>query len=66
MYKLYYEKEEMLEEFTKTGKFPYWKFARNGEASSGPRPLVHDPIKFFLLHIFFLVMNISNSFVSNI
>ena len=54
MYKLYYEKEEMLEEFTKTGTFPHWKFARNGDATSRPRPLVHDPVKFFLLHVFFL------------
>jgi lysophosphatidylglycerol acyltransferase 1 len=54
MYKLYYEKESMLEEFTKTGVFPHTKFSRNGEAASKPRPLVHDPIKFLLLHIFFM------------
>jgi hypothetical protein len=54
MYNLYYEKEEMLEEYKKTGKFPHSKFARNGESTSGPRPLVHDPVKFALLHVFFL------------
>ena len=54
MYKLYYEKETMLEEFDKTGVFPHNKFARNGESSSKPRPLVHDPIRFFVLHVFFL------------
>ena len=54
MYKLYYEKEEMLEEFEQTGVFPHHKFAKNGEATEKPRHLVHDPVRFFLLHVFFL------------
>lgn len=54
MYQLYYEKEEMLKEFYQTGKFPYSKFSRNGEETVRPRPLVHDPMKFIMLHIFFL------------
>lgn len=61
MYNLYAEKEKMLEEYYKTGIFPYNMFppATTSTATSPaaserqPRPLYHDPIKFVLLHLFF-------------
>jgi len=63
MYNLYAEKEKMLEEYYKTGIFPCNMFppattstATSPDASERePRPLYHDPLKFVLLHLFFVV-----------
>jgi len=64
MYNLYAEKEKMLEDYYRSGIFPHNMFppattsraARSTRDSDrAPRPLYHDPLKFSLLHLFFLV-----------
>ena len=47
MYNLYYEKEDLLAEFYANGAFP------NGGAP--PRPLEHGALRYFALHIFFML-----------
>lgn len=47
MYNLYYEKEDLLADFYANGSFP------NG--GSPPRPLEHSGLRYFALHIFFMV-----------
>lgn len=52
MYKLYFDKEMLLEDFYRKGSFP-----RSGAASTPvgkPRELMHDPMRFILLHFFFI------------
>ena len=52
MYKLYFDKEKLLEDFYRTGSFP-----RSGAGSNlvgKPRELMHDPMRFILLHFFFI------------
>jgi hypothetical protein len=43
---------------SRTGVFPHNKFSKDSEEVSAPRPLVHDPLKFILLHVFFLTSSI--------
>lgn len=54
MVKLYQEKDEMLARFYETGEFPYNMF--DPEAKP-PKLICHDPLRFILLHVFFLVSN---------
>lgn len=69
MYNLYVEKEQMLDEYYKTGIFPHNMFPSNLTTSDtdtsngggskfdnarGPRVLHHDPLRFLLLHLFFI------------
>lgn len=62
MYNLYAEKEKMLEEYYRSGVFPHGMFppastSKKSPDSSerAPRQLHHDPLKFLLLHLFFIV-----------
>jgi len=58
MVRLYQEKEEMLDSYYKTGNFPYSMFESGDKSSnnnSAPRLVHHDPLRFVILHIFFLV-----------
>ena len=63
MYNLYAEKDKMLEEYYRTGIFPHEMFppASTSKANSPkvtdrvPRALYHDPLKFLLLHLFFVM-----------
>jgi len=66
MYNLYAEKDKMLEEYYRTGIFPHDMFppASTSKATSpkatdrAPRALYHDPLKFLLLHLFFVVSTV--------
>ena len=49
MYNLYYEKEDLLAHFYAEGAFP------NGPNGAPPRPLEHSGLRYFALHIFFMV-----------
>jgi len=51
MVRLYQEKEELLDTFYKTGKFPHDLFEPD---SLPPKIITHDPLRFLVLHIFFL------------
>ena len=52
MYKLYFEKEKLLEDFYRTGRFP--KSGSGSKEVGSPRELMHDPMRFLLLHFFFI------------
>lgn len=52
MYQLYYDKDKMLAKYYETGVFPYDMFDNQ---ASPPTELHHDPFRFFLLHLFFIV-----------
>lgn len=54
MVKLYQEKEEMLDKFYKTGKFPHDHF---DPSARPPRILTFDPLRFLVVHIFFIFSN---------
>lgn len=67
MYNLYVEKEKMLERYYQTGQFPYDMFPPASTSSNAnnsnlqkraPKLLEHDPLKFLLLHLFFLTSTI--------
>lgn len=49
---LYHEKDQMLAEFYQTGRFPY---ELHTAAGLPPKEVVHDPIRFLIIHVFFLV-----------
>jgi len=54
MVRLYQEKEEMLEKFYETGKFPHDHF----DSAASPPKLIHlDPLRFLIIHAFFLFSN---------
>lgn len=63
MYNLYAEKDKMLEDYYRTGIFPHEMYppASTSKATSpkatdrAPKALYHDPLKFILLHLFFVV-----------
>lgn len=54
MVALYQEKEELLVKFYETGKFPYDNF---DPAALPPKTLYHDPLRFLVIHTFFLCSN---------
>ena len=67
MYNLYAEKDRMLEQYYQTGSFPHDMYppATTSTASEdqqqqprGPKLLHHDPLKFLLLHLFFLASSL--------
>lgn len=67
MYNLYAEKDRMLEQYYQTGSFPHDMYppATTSTASDeqqqqprGPKLLHHDPLKFLLLHLFFLASSL--------
>jgi hypothetical protein len=66
MYNLYAEKDRMLEQYYQTGSFPHDMYppATTSTASveqeqpRGPKTLQHDPLKYILLHIFFLASSL--------
>ena len=66
MYNLYAEKDRMLEQYYQTGSFPHDMYppATTSTASveqeqpREPKMLHHDPIKFLLLHLFFLASSL--------
>jgi len=51
MVNLYKEKDEMLAKFYSTGEFPYSEFTPDAKP---PLEVEHDPIRFIVLHLFFL------------
>ena len=51
MYNLYAEKDALLEEFYRTGRFPY---TRHGPGGNAPLELRHSGARFLALHLFFL------------
>jgi len=51
MVNLYKEKDEMLEKFYSSGEFPYNEFNPDGKP---PLLVEHDPVRFIILHLFFL------------
>ena len=71
MVNLYVQKEQMLDEYYKTGKpeqgrdydlkyccageFPYKMFEDSSRQENIPRTVTHDPLRFLTLHIFFIV-----------
>jgi len=54
MVKLYQEKEEMLGKYYETGQFPYDHF---GCGALPPKLVHHDPLRFLVIHTFFLFSN---------
>lgn len=52
MYTLYIAKEKLLEEFYLTGAFP--RCGAGSKPVGKPRELLHDPMRFLLLHFFFI------------
>lgn len=54
MVRLYQEKEEMLGKFYETGKFPYDHF---DSAALPPKIVHHDPLRFLVIHTFFIFSN---------
>ena len=69
MYNLYVEKEKMLERYYQTGQFPYDMYppastsaaaasAASNLQSRAPKMLYHDPLKFVVLHLFFLASTV--------
>jgi hypothetical protein len=54
MIRLYQEKEEMLDTFYRTGEFPYNHFE---PTALRPKNLYHDPLRFLVIHTFFLFSN---------
>lgn len=55
MVNLYQEKEQMLDVYYKTGKFPHTMFEDSSKRENSPTPVSQDPLRFLTLHIFFLV-----------
>jgi len=55
MVNLYQQKEQMLDEYYKTGEFPYKKFEDRSKQENIPMTVTHDPLRFLTLHIFFFV-----------
>jgi len=55
MVNLYVQKEQMLDEYYKTGEFPYKMFEDSSRQENIPRTVTHDPLRFLTLHIFFIV-----------
>lgn len=53
MYELYYDKEKMLSSYYSTGIFPHDMFDKS---ANPPVELAHDPLRFFILHVFFVVV----------
>ena len=51
MVKLYTEKEEMLDTYYKTGKFPYDIF---DEDAQPPKVIEQDPFRYLIIHLFFI------------
>jgi len=51
MVQLYKEKDEMLEKYYQTGKFPY---DQHNPDAAPPTIIRHDPLRFIVLHLFFL------------
>lgn len=54
MVRLYEEKEELLSKYYETGEFPYDHF--DAEARP-PKVLNHDPLRFLVIHAFFIFSN---------
>jgi len=54
MIRLYQEKEELLGTFYRTGEFPYNQF---DPTALPPKNLYHDPLRFLVIHTFFLFSN---------
>ena len=52
MYNLYFEKERLLDTYYQTGRFPHDML---DPKAGPPQELLHDPLRFFLLHIFFMI-----------
>ena len=52
MYTLYIDKEKLLENFYRTGAFP--QCGAGSKSVGKPRELLHDPMRFLLLHFFFI------------
>ena len=52
MVNLYQEKEQMLEEYYKTGIFPHTMFDKDAQP---PQTIRQDPIRYLILHIFFIL-----------
>jgi len=56
MVRLYQEKEEMLDSYYKTGQFPHTMFTDDSSNyTKEPRLIRHDPVRFLLLHLFYMV-----------
>ena len=51
LYKLFQEKEKMLDVFYKTGKFPVEEYCKNPVQ---PQLVAQDCLRFVILHLFFL------------
>jgi len=54
MVNLYQQKEQMLDEYYKTGVFPHNMFQDSSKLENIPTTVCHDPLRFLTLHIFFL------------
>lgn len=54
MIRLYQEKEELLDTYYRTGEFPYNHFE---PTALPPKTLYHDPLRFLVIHTFFLFSN---------
>jgi len=52
MVKLYQEKEEMLDNYYKTGQFPSNMYSKE---ALPPNIIKHDPLRFLTIHIFFII-----------
>jgi len=59
MVERYKEKEAMLAEYYTTGVFPATMFPTPTQPPGPPRPVTHDPLRFILLHIFFVLSAIA-------
>jgi len=55
MVDLYQQKEQMLDEYYKTGNFPHKMFQDSSTQYKPPTLVRHDPLRFLTLQIFFLV-----------
>jgi len=54
MIRLYQEKEELLDKYYTTGQFPHDYF---DPLALPPRPLSYHPLRFLMIHLFFLLSN---------
>jgi len=59
MVNLYKEKEDMLEEFYKTGTFPHTMFDKT---AAPPTPIIHNPVRYGLLHAFFITATLITAY----
>jgi len=68
MVRLYQEKEAMLDAYYKNGKFPHSMFGDScSNTETSPRLVRPDPLRFVILHVFFIVSGLMFSVVvSNI